>query len=286
MMCKLQSIQTTQLIQKIIAVALLLSSSIFCYAIDISEDHADKEDLLGIIESDLLSTNEPIYFVLGGHHEFKAHFQFSFKYRLLDEESRVVSAFPLLKDLYLAYSQTSLWNLDSDSYPFEDSSYRPGWFIDHHVKNDAPLLPSFVRAGYEHESNGKEAEASRTRGTFFVWPFWSQTLAGHNFVIAPKLYGYTSKDDENPDIADYRSYVDLLLRYGGEQHWSMSTTYRFSKENYSGTFVEFSQPLRKSRDGSTGGYLYVQLFEGYGETLLAYNEQRDIQLRFGFAIVR
>lgn len=101
-----------------------------------------------------------------------------------------------------------------------------------------------------------------------------------------KIFGYTSKDDENPDIADYRSYLDLLLRYGGDQHWSASMTHRFSKENYSGTFLELSQPLRKSEDGRTGGYMYIQLFEGYGESLLAYDEQRDVQLRLGFAIVR
>jgi len=267
------------------ALALLFSSA-FCYAVDISPEGDSNHNLLGIIESGVLSTNEPIYFVIGGHHEVKARFQFSFKYRVLDEESKVVSTLPLLKNLFIGYTQTSLWELDSDSYPFEDSSYRPGWFIDHYVKNDSPFLPSFVRAGYEHESNGQDGPASRTLGTFFVWPFWNMELAGRPFIFAPKMFAYTSRDDENPDIADYRSYVDVLMRYGGEQHWSASMTYRFSKENYSGTFVEFSQPLRKSKDGFTGGYVYIQLFEGYGETLLAYNEQRDVQLRLGLAIVR
>jgi len=272
------------LLNKIFCGSTLLLSSFFSYAIDVTPEGKDKT--LGIDEGGVLSINEPIYVVFGGHHEVKARFQFSFKYRLLDEESKLANMFPLIKNFYLAYTQTSLWELDSDSYPFEDSSYRPGWFIDHYVNRDSPFFPSLVRAGYEHESNGQGGLASRTMGTFFVWPFWETQLAGREFIFAPKIFGYTSKDDENPDIADYRSNLDLLIRYGGEQHWSASMTYRFSKENYSGTFLEFSQPIRKSEDGHTGGYMYIQLFEGYGESLLVYNEQRDVQLRLGFAIVR
>ena len=34
------------------------------------------------------------------------------------------------------------------------------------------------------------------------------------------------------------------------------------------------------------GYMFLQHFNGVGETLLDYNIKREAQLRFGFAIVR
>lgn len=233
----------------------------------------------------VLSVNEPMYFVAGGRGDTKARFQFSFKYRILDDDSSLVQSAAWVKGFHFAYTQTALWNLSADSSPFEDSSYRPGMFWDYETRQSG-LLPGFVRTGYEHESNGQDGESSRNINTFFFWPFWSGQWHGRDWLIAPKFYTYLSKGSQSQDIADYRGYVDLWLRYGHEDSWLLSAMWRRGASSRNTIQLDLSYPVRRKFLSRTGGYLYLQLFNGYGESLLTYDQRTDTQLRIGFAIVR
>lgn len=241
---------------------------------------------------DALSLNEPIYLVFGGSGDIKGRFQYSFKYRVFDEESDVVHAAPWLKGFHFAYTQTSLWNISADSLPFEDSSYRPSFFWDFEVRDLSSAIPEndywpdLIRTGYEHESNGRDDPESRSIDTFIFWPFWSSEQHTRSLTIAPKFYGYFSKGEFNEDIADYRGYMDLLIRYGSEDDWLVSTTIRRAGENRNMVQLDVSFPVRKNIFYRSGGYIYVQLFHGYGESLITYNEKQSLQFRIGFAIVR
>lgn len=64
-------------------------------------------------EESSLTVYEPMYLIAGGEYgeDIKARFQFSFKYRIFDPQSSLVKSTPWLKKFYLAYTQTSLWNL-------------------------------------------------------------------------------------------------------------------------------------------------------------------------------
>jgi len=232
-----------------------------------------------------LSVNEPIYFVVGGDNDVKARFQFSFKYRVFDEDSGIVNRAGWLKGFHFAYTQTSLWNLTADSAPFEDSSYRPSFFLDFPARQTG-YLPAFVRAGFEHESNGQGGDRSRSINTLFFWPFWGGKWLGRDWVIAPKVYAYLSRDQFNEDIDEYRGYVDLWLRYGNEDSWLASATLRQGRGSRRMVQLDLSYPVRKKIFSRTGGYLYMQLLHGYGESLLTYNEDMGTQFRLGFAIVR
>ena len=65
-------------------------------------------------------------------------------------------------------------------------------------------MPAVLRAGYEHESNGKDGVNSRSINTLFVQPVWRAGFSdGRTFIFAPKVYGYLEKSD-NPDIQNYR----------------------------------------------------------------------------------
>lgn len=232
-----------------------------------------------------LSVNEPIYIVLGGRGDTKARFQFSFKYRIFDDDSDIVKDYNWLKNMHFAYTQTSLWNLSADSAPFEDSSYRPSLFWDIFTEKNG-FWPSLIRTGIEHESNGRDEEASRSIDTLFFWPFWGGTWHERDWLIAPKAYAYTSRGEYNKNIDDYRGYVDLYIRYGRENDWLLSTTLRHAEKNRNMVQVDASFPVRKNIFSRTGGYIYIQLFHGYGESLLSYDEKQDLQFRIGFAIVR
>ncbi|MGC8000947.1 phospholipase A, partial [Salmonella enterica] len=80
------------------------------------------EDILS--NSRRLSFNEPMYFTVGHNNgDTNARFQLSFKFRVFvpdDPRSR-----GLLDNLYLGYTQFSLWDLSAPSAPFRDTSYRP-----------------------------------------------------------------------------------------------------------------------------------------------------------------
>lgn len=232
-----------------------------------------------------LSVNEPMYLVLGGSGDIKGRFQFSFKYRIFDEDSSIVRNTGWLGGVHFAYTQTSLWNLSADSLPFEDSSYRPSLFWDFYTRQKG-WSPTFIRTGYEHESNGQAGDTSRSIDTFIFWPFWGGQWHGRDWLIAPKYYAYLAKGEFNEDIAEYRGYTDLWLRYGNEDDWLVSSILRHGDGGRHMIQLDLSYPTRKKILSRTGGYVYVQLFQGYGESLITYNEKQDTQIRVGFAIVR
>lgn len=232
-----------------------------------------------------LSISEPIYFVIGLRKGLNARFQFSFKYRIFDPESAPVQWLPALGKLHFGYTQTTLWDLHSNSKPYYDTSYRPTLFWQSKLDERA-TNPAYIRSGYEHESNGKEGTSSRSIDIFYVQPVLRKDFTDDDSLFfAPRFYGYLDRKD-NPDIARYRGYVDWIVRYGDERSWVLLSRIRAGTAGYAGAAFDLSVPLRKPLFSRTGGFLYFQLFSGYGESLLDYNIKSPPQLRIGFSIVR
>jgi outer membrane phospholipase A len=234
-----------------------------------------------------VSVYEPVYFIVGGDGGLNAKFQISFRYRLFDGQGAWARHLPWLDDLYLSFSQTSLWDLGELSKPFTDSSYRPRLFY-----SDYDLARAFdgqlrlgVETGFGHESNGKDAEDSRSYNMLYVRP----TLTfgdpeGLRFYVAPLIHNYIAKD-ENADIADYRGYVDWLVGIGSKGGLDFWATLRKGKRsNYGSAELNLSYPLSKLSGGDLTGWLTLQYFGGYGESLLNYRDKLDSQLRLGIAI--
>jgi len=232
------------------------------------------------------SPYEPNYFAAGSSGPTNAKFQISMKFRLFNPESKT----PFLEKLYLAYSQTSIWEIGSSSRPFYDSSYRPSLFF---LDEDVSLWPFRkwsrfgFQAGIEHESNGKDGEDSRSVLIGYVRPTFAFPFADRYFVsISPKIYSYIEKQD-NPDIPYYRGYTDLLVKIGETDGIQLATTLRkgTGEDPYS-VELDLSYPLKIATLGNLGGYLHLQYFNGYGETLLDYNRKVQPQFRIGLMITR
>lgn len=230
-----------------------------------------------------ISRYEPVYFGVGVNAGLNAKFQFSMKYQPLD-----------LKPVYLSFTQTSLWDLESDSAPFLDTSYRPRLFYLDESLWVAPDRRSWfgVEGGFGHESNGRGGVSSRSINIAYVRPrFDWVTEAGLHFHAAPMIYGYIEKED-NPDIPVYRGYADLVL--GVEKNgWRLNTTLRAGTGGrYRSVQVDAVLPLRASdpvfnRIGARGwnGYWFLQYFNGWGETILEYNQKLNAQFRTGIMLV-
>jgi len=230
-----------------------------------------------------LTENEPVYFVLGTRGGTNARFQLSFKYRLFDRQMGWGRDQPWLAGFYLGYTQTSFWNLEEKSKPFRDTSYRPSLFWAWR-RTDAKTWIDALRAGYEHESNGKDGAQSRSIDILFVQPEWRWDLPdGKRLEFAPKLYGYLDKE-ENPGIPRYRGYADWQLRYGDEVR-SWRAMARLGTAGKGSLTLDWFERTRALGIGPVSGYLHLQFFAGYGENILDYDQRRKSQLRLGFAIV-
>ncbi|MBC7778462.1 MAG: phospholipase A, partial [Proteobacteria bacterium] len=236
-----------------------------------------------------LSANEPVYVGFGSREGRTARFQISFKYRFFNEAGDLAQDFPVLKNLYFGYTQNSLWDIESDSAPFRDSTYRPSLFyLDDRLWTSAARdVRLGLQTGFEHESNGRDGTSSRSLNTAFVRPIvnWGDT-GGWHLTLAPKIYVYLERS-ENADIARYRGYADLFAAAGHPDGWQFAATLRRGTGNdFGSTLLETTYPLRSVSLGNLDGYFYLQYFNGYGESILDYNRRLPSQLRVGFSITR
>jgi phospholipase A1/A2 len=234
-----------------------------------------------------LSVYEPVYFLVGGDDGLNAKFQISLRFRLFDDRGRLARRLPFIDDLYLSFSQTALWDLGELSKPFKDASYKPRLFYANYdlARYFDGNLRFGVESGIGHESNGKEAEDSRSFNMLYVRP----TLTfgdpdGLRAYLAPLIHNYIAESD-NEDIADYRGYVDWLFGVGskgGLDFWAVLR--KGTRSDFGSIELNASYPLSKLSGGDLTGWLMLQYFNGYGESLLDYNRKLDSQLRLGIAI--
>jgi outer membrane phospholipase A len=234
-----------------------------------------------------VSVYEPVYFLVGGDGGLNAKFQISLRFRLFDDHGRLARRLPWIDDLYLSFSQTALWDLGELSKPFKDSSYRPRLFYGNYdlARDFGGKLRLGVETGIGHESNGKEGDDSRSYNMLYVRPTltWGDP-DGLRAYFAPLIHNYIAESD-NPDIEHYRGYVDWLFGVGskgGLDFWGVLR--KGTRSDFGSIELNASYPLSKLSGGDLTGWLMLQYFNGYGESLLDYNRKLDSQLRLGIAI--
>lgn len=237
-----------------------------------------------------ISGHEPVYALLSGNWRGKGSyglkFQFSLKYRLLNPDNAAHSVW--WERFYLGYTQSSLMDLTTKSSPFHDSAYRPEVFWEQLPVVIFPRFKTFegMRLGFGHESNGKASLDSRSINIAYVRPVFSGMLGSHGQVwsFSPKVYGYLEKSD-NPDIADYRGYGDFEFQVSRKDSWAWSAMVRQGMKNHGSIRLDASYPFRGLLRNLNGS-LYLQYFNGYGETILDYNRKQPSRVGFGLIVVR
>jgi phospholipase A1/A2 len=231
---------------------------------------------------------DPIYFLVGAD-PGKSKFQLSFKYRLFREDAPLAKKSPFFKGLHIAYTQTSFWNLTSDSAPFEDTSYKPEFFyISPGFNLNLPrLYTANLQIGAQHESNGRDGVDSRSTNTLYIKPVFM--FAGKSedagIMVAPKIMAYVGNDAHtNPDLPDYRGHVDLEIKAGFLESFVLDTHLRYGEKGGSAQF-DLTYPLTALLGSNVDLYFYTQYYTGYAESLLHY-DRKESALRFGFSIAR
>lgn len=199
----------------------------------------------------------------------------------------------------LAYTQKVWWQLYADSGPFRETNYLPEFFIAFPTsqKIDDALGLKAVKVGFLHESNGQEGYRSRSWNRIYLTGLWQwgnlflSTRAWYRFQEDEKSDGYydglssdpNESGDDNPDIQKYLGYGDIKLDYlYKNSHFGLlfRNNLRKSSDNKGAVELNYSHPITDSANT----FLYVKLFNGYGESLIDYNRNvTKIAIGFSFS---
>ena len=199
-------------------------------------------------------------------------FQISFRHRLTK------SILPLHSHLFLQYSQKAIWNVFEESLPFHDLNFNPGIGVQNLVVYNGRLVGNGTIM-LEHESNGRDGEASRS---------WNKVTFGYAAVIDPCLEVYAKSwipiidGQQNKDILKYCGIFQVGSQFiSADRRWVADVTFVKRK----GWNLNFNTILNvgfrfSKRDNQ---YLMLHFYDGYGENLLDYNKYH-CRLRIGILI--
>ena len=205
---------------------------------------------------------------------YEVKFQLSFKLLLWEK------MFGRNGDLFLGYTQRSFWQFYDKtlSSPFRETNHEPEIFVKFDTDfNVLGLRHRLFLIGFNHQSNGRGEPLSRS---------WNRVYAEFvaergNFVIALNpWYRIPEKeeDDDNPDIEKYMGYGELIAAYWLKGHVFsiMLRNNMRGDENKGAVEIGWSFPITHNIRG------FVQYFNGYGESLVDYN---DTSNRIGLGVM-
>ncbi len=198
--------------------------------------------------------------------DFEAQFQISIKFPLL------VNLFDDTCDIYAAYTNHSFWQVYNadESSPFRETNHEPeAWVQFHPGWEFLGFTNSWNSFGISHQSNGRGGSLSRSWNRVFAW----LTIERGNLAMSIKPWiriPEDEDDDDNPDITTYMGHYEFSATYRWRKNVFSIMTRNNLESGFSKGAVELSWsfPLFKWR------YLkgYVQYFNGYGESLIDYNQ--------------
>jgi phospholipase A1 len=183
-------------------------------------------------------------------------------------------------DFWFAYTQQSYWQAFNweQSAPFRETNYEPELGIS--FKTDLLFLGlrhRLLSFGFAHQSNGQGDPLSRSWNR--LWVMFE--LERGNLALTVKPWyriPEAAAGDNNPDLEDYAGRVELRAAYKHADH-VVSATLRNSlrlRDNRSGYEIDWSFPFSRRIKG------LVQFYNGFGESLIDYNERTR---RLGFGVL-
>ncbi|MGZ5138125.1 MAG: phospholipase A [Burkholderiales bacterium] len=202
------------------------------------------------------------------HNEMK--FQLSLK-------APIVQSVPLLGgNLWFAYTQQSNWQVWNAgiSRPFRETDYEPEILLNYQL--DRKLTDRWtirhLTWALNHQSNGRGEPLSRS---------WNRIYAqleldrGKDLQVLLRPWWRipeSRSNDDNPDIQHYLGYGDLVVNYKAAD-WNASLLLRNNLErshNRGAAQLDVAFPCAYLGDF----VLKLQLFSGYGESLIDYNHRQ------------
>lgn len=211
----------------------------------------------------------------------EAKFQLSVKTTLLD------SIFIKDDAIQFGFTAASFWQLYNKeiSSPFRETNYEPEAFW------LAPLRwtswgvdATVLSIGLSHQSNGQSGSLSRSWNRLyarFIWEKGDYVFSFKPWYRIPESEKKNPDDargDDNPDIEDFMGNFEFSTVYKREnQEFSIMLRNNLSSDNKGAFQFDWTFPLLKNVRG------YAQYFNGYGESLIDYDERIE-RIGIGFLI--
>ncbi|KRG68843.1 phospholipase A [Pseudoxanthomonas dokdonensis] len=196
----------------------------------------------------------------------EAKFQLSFKTKFVE------NIFGDNGDLWGAYTQSSRWQVYNGdiSRPFRETNYEPEVMLvfrnSYHIGGWNGRMTGISLV---HQSNGRSDPLSRS---------WNRAILSFGldrdnwaFVARPWYrFDEDSSDDNNPDIEDYVGRGDAMLTYSKDGHEFTVLgrhSLRGGDRSHGALQFDYGFPISRQLRG------HLQLFHGYGESLIDYNHK-------------
>ena len=229
-----------------------------------------------------LMTYNPIYGVYGPGTDSAGKLELSFQYQLFGDAARPGRDWK--EGFRLAYTQTMFWDLGAKSKPFRDVNYSPELYYRTAFARPVLGASAALRGGFQHLSNGRAGDASRSVNWVYLEP--QATWRTHGLIVtaAPRYLVYVGSDEDNPGIARQRGHQALAFSVEQPDGFKLATQSRLNVGSGHGAIdADLSYPLL--RLAGVPLYAVLQGFTGYGEDLRDY-DRRQSRLRFGLGIAR
>jgi phospholipase A1 len=195
----------------------------------------------------------------------EAKVQLSFKTKLVED------ALGTGVDAWFGYTQQSYWQAANSRYssPFRETNYQPEAIVTRAVPDAGPL--KYVGLSLVHESNGRGESLSRS---------WNRVVGELAFGSGPwalhvrpwtEVLRSEGERDDNPDIEDYIGRGELIATYRADGHvvtLAGRHTLRSGDASRGSARLDWAFPLAGRLNG------HLQLFTGYGESLIDYNHSQ------------
>lgn len=178
----------------------------------------------------------------------------------------------LRSTLYLAYTQLSYWQAYNHTAFFRETDYEPELFLANEVnwRVFSTWHIDFLNAGVEHQSNGFGGQMERSWNRAYL----EAISSSDHFMFAIKPW-YVIHDSAfnkyNPDLASYLGYGEFLVAFKyGRQVLSIRARNIIERgaERATGELT-WSFPISPYLNG------FVDVFSGYGQSLIEYNHRTN-----------
>ncbi|MDX3932822.1 MAG: phospholipase A [Stenotrophomonas sp.] len=193
-------------------------------------------------------------------------FQLSFKTKIVE------NLFGDNGDIWAGYTQSSRWqayNADN-SRPFRETNYEPEVMaVFRNGYSIGGWRGRMSAIGINHQSNGRADPFSRSWNRVIV----SVGLDRENWALTLRPWyrlPESRSDDNNPDIEDYMGRGDATLvwnRNGHEIALMGRHSLRSGDRSHGALQLDYGFPISNLLRG------HVQVFDGYGESMIDYNHK-------------
>ena len=219
------------------------------------------------------------YFILGttiGQRPTRTNSDVKFQISIAQRLTK--STLPFNTYLFLTYSQKCMWNVFEESLPMRDFNFNPGIGLAKLLIVKDKLIGKAMLM-VEHESNGRDGEASRSWNKI---SFAANIYIDPQFMIHGKYWIPIIDGENNKDILKYCGIYQTGIQVTSkDRRFGMAVTVvKGQGWNFNcNVIVELNYRLFK-KDNQ---FLFLQYYNGYGENLLDYNQFHS-RLRAGIVI--